>query len=157
MKILVTYYSKTGNTERVANELARRLSSDIEKIIDKKKRSGILGYLFGGRDAMRKILTEIETPKNDPSQYDLVIVGMPVWGWNLVPAIRTYLTHNKEKIKNYAFFVTSGNTDAEKLTKYFQEIMEKEPLDLVGFSTSELKDEKIYEEKINSFIDRIKK
>jgi flavodoxin len=157
MKILIAYYSKTGNTQRVALDLSTKLGADIEKIIDKKKRSGIWGYLSGGRDAMKKILTEIEPAKNDSAGYDLVILGMPVWGWNLVPAIRTYLTENQNKIKNYAFFVTSGNTDAEKLTKYFSEVMRKEPLALAGFNAPELKDDKVYQEKTRAFVGEIEK
>ena len=155
MKILIAYYSKTGNTERVALDLSAKLTADIEKIIDKKKRSGILGYLFSGRDAMKKILTEIEPLKDDPAEYDLVILGMPVWGWNIVPAIRTYLTTNQNQIKNYAFFVTSENADAEKMTKYFSEVMKKEPLALVGFNSPQLKDIKTYDERIKTFVEAI--
>ena len=155
MRILIAYYSKTGNTERVALELASKLGADIEKIIDKKNRTGILGYLFGGRDAMKKILTEIEPIKNDPVDYDLVILGMPVWGWNMVPALRTYLDANKSKIKTYAFFVTSGNTPAEKMTPYFPEVAQKEPVALAGFSGAELKNTKVYEEKIAEFVSKV--
>ena len=42
MKILIAYYSKTGNTERVAKDLASQLGADLEKVIDRKNRKGIL-------------------------------------------------------------------------------------------------------------------
>ena len=32
LKILVLYYSQTGNTEIVANEIAQRLHADVERI-----------------------------------------------------------------------------------------------------------------------------
>lgn len=37
-KVLVVYYSRTGNTERAVLELAEQLNADIEKIIDCKNR-----------------------------------------------------------------------------------------------------------------------
>jgi flavodoxin len=155
MKILIAYYSKTGKTERVAKDLAQGLSADIEKIIDQKNRQGIWGYLSGGREAMKKKLTTIAPLTKNPADYDLVILGMPVWGWNLTPALRTYLSANKDKIKNYAFFVTSDNTEANKLAKYFEEIMHKDAKALLGFNTKELANTKIYQEKIKDFITKI--
>lgn len=157
MKILIAYYSKTGKTERVAKDLAQGLNADLEKIIDQKNRQGIWGYISGGREAMKKKLTTIAPLTKNPLDYDLVVLGMPVWGWNLTPALRTYLSENKDNIKKYAFFVTSDNTEADKLVKYFQEIMNRDPKAVVGFNEKELINTKIYQEKINNFITRINK
>ncbi|HPA25735.1 MAG TPA: flavodoxin [bacterium] len=155
MKTLIAYYSKTGKTEKVALDLAKLLNADLEKIIDQKKRTGLVGYLTGGRDAMKKKLTQINSLSKNPADYDLVILGMPVWGWNLTPALRTYIEENKNKIKKYAFFVTSGDTPAEKLIKYFVEIFGQEPICQTGFNTKELSDENIYQQKINDLLIKI--
>jgi flavodoxin len=157
MKTLVIYYSKTGNTKRVAMDIAAGLGADVEEIIDKKNRAGILNWFLSGRDGMKKLGTEIAELAKDPAQYDLVIAGSPVWGWNIVPAVRTYLEKNKDKIKSYAFFVTSGNTDSQKLAGYFQEIMNQEPQAHTGFSTPELKDKNNYDRKVSEFVIAIKK
>ncbi|HOA08582.1 MAG TPA: flavodoxin [Spirochaetota bacterium] len=109
MKILIAYYSKTGVTKRLAEKLSSKLGAEIEVLIDKKKRSGILGWIFGGRDGMKKNPTEIGKIKHDPSKYDVVIVGGPLWGFNSVaPAARTFLTQNIDKIRKVAFFMTRG-------------------------------------------------
>jgi flavodoxin len=156
MKILIVYYSKTGNTKRVSEDLSREVGSDFEEIIDRKNRAGILNWFRSGRDGMKKVGTEIADVAKDPAEYDLVIAGSPIWGWNIVPAVRTYLEKNKEKIKNYAFFITSGNTDAEKIGPYFSEIMGREPLARVGFNGREMKDKKIYSQKIADFLSKLK-
>lgn len=52
--ILVVYYSRTGATRKVAEYITKQLGADMEEIIDMKKRSGIWGFLIGGRDALRK-------------------------------------------------------------------------------------------------------
>ena len=102
MKSLVLFYSRTGNTGKIANEIAVKLNSDIEEIFDKKNRKGIFGYLAAAKDAATKKFTQIEEVKKDLSQYDLVIIGTPVWAWGMAPAIRTYLSKNK--FNKLAFF-----------------------------------------------------
>ena len=156
MKILIAYYSKTGNTERVAKDLATSLNADLEKLIDKKNRSGIWGWLSGGRDGMKKRLTEIAETTHNPADYDLIILGTPIWGWDMVPAVRTYLEKEKGNCKNMALFVTSGNTEVEKVVGSFESVINKKMIAMTGFSTPELKDEKNYQEKITAFINKIK-
>src|SRR3989338_8550287 len=97
MKALIVYYSRTGTTKKVAEELADRLKADKEEIIDKKNRKGPIGYMIAGKDAMRKKLTKINELKKNPENYDLLVIGTPIWAFTMVPAIRTFLI----KIKNY--------------------------------------------------------
>ena len=152
MKILIAYYSKTGNTEKVAQNLATLLGADLEKIIDKTSRAGIWGWLIAGRDGMQKKMTEIETPIKNPADYDLIILGSPVWGWDMVPALRAYVEKFKTDCKNVALFVTSGNTGVDKVAPSFEAALDKKLSAVVGFSTSELKDDKVYSEKLASFV-----
>ena len=51
MKSLVVYYTRTGNTKFVAETIAAELGSDIEEVVDIKKREGTLGYMSASRDA----------------------------------------------------------------------------------------------------------
>lgn len=155
-KILVAYYSKSGNTERLAKDIASGLGADLEKIEDQKNRSGILGVIFGGRDAVKKLGTRIGPIKFDPAGYDLVVIGTPVWGSNIVPAVRTYLNENKGKIKNLAFFETSGGTPAEKLAASVEEVFGKKVISMAGFIQKEMSAGNIYKEKADSFIEKIK-
>jgi len=57
--ILIVYYSRSGFTKQLVQELAVHLHADLEEIIDKKDRSGAIGYLFSGRDAWQEKTTEI--------------------------------------------------------------------------------------------------
>jgi flavodoxin len=111
MKALVVYYSKSGTTKKIAERIAKKVNADIEALVDKKKRSGLIGWLVAGRDGMKKNATEIASVKYDPANYDIVIIGGPLWGFNSVaPATRTYLAQNKDKIKKVAFFMTRGGS-----------------------------------------------
>lgn len=156
MKTLIVYYSKTGNTKKVAEELSEKLQADIEEIEDKKNRAGFLNWFRSGRDGMKKSGTEIGEMEKNPEEFDLVVLGSPIWGWNMTPAVRTYVEKNKEKIKNYAFFITSGNTEVSKIAPHFQDIIGQKPSAQVGFNAREMKDQKLHAEKISEFIDSLK-
>jgi menaquinone-dependent protoporphyrinogen IX oxidase len=56
----------------------------------------------------------INPPKNNPANYDLVIVGTPIWGGKLSSPVRAYLIKTAGKTKRIAYFVTmAGNDDSE--------------------------------------------
>jgi flavodoxin len=156
-KALVVYYSRTGTTERVAKDVAAALGADIEKLIDKKNRKGVWGFFGGGRDAMRKRKTELGPLQKDPAEYDLVVLGTPVWAWNMTPAIRTYLDTNKARLKSTAYIITASGTPAEKIVPLCEEVAGKKCAAYVGFTAPELKDEKIYKEKLAKFVGELKK
>ncbi|MHA2164013.1 MAG: flavodoxin family protein, partial [Candidatus Thorarchaeota archaeon] len=106
MTYLVVYYSRTGNNRTIAEAIANALSADIDEIIDKKKRQGRLNWLRAGGDSRGGKLTENEYEKN-PQEYDTVIIGAPIWAWNPIPPLRTYLKEVDLKGKRVAFFICS--------------------------------------------------
>jgi flavodoxin len=106
MKSLVVYYTRTGKTRFVAETIAAELGADLEEIVDLKKREGKLGWIISGKDASQKKLTEIATVKQSPADYDLVVVGTPIWAWAPTPAIRTYINQNDLSGKRVALFYT---------------------------------------------------
>ena len=110
MKALVTFYSRDGHTKRAAEIIAKALNADIDEIKDKKPRKGIIGFLRAGYDATRGKTTEINFSKN-PADYDIVIIGSPVWNGRVTPAVRTYLLKNRDGIKKAAFFATCAGRE----------------------------------------------
>ena len=144
MKILVAYYSRTGNTKKVAEKIAGILKADTDEIVDLKDRKRVvIGWVISGRDAMKKKETQIRFNKN-PDKYDLVVIGTPIWVWNMTPAVRTYLKQNRE-IKKVAFFCTFGGSSG----KTFEEMkkLSKKPLALLEIKDKEVEqsDDKIKE------------
>jgi flavodoxin len=108
MKSLVVYYSRTGKTRFVAETIAAQLGSDIEEIVDLKRREGKMGWMSATRDASSGKETQIAPPKKISQNYDLLVIGTPVWAFNTTPAIRTYLNNNDLSGKKVALFFTFG-------------------------------------------------
>jgi flavodoxin len=152
--ILVAYYSRSGHTRKVAQDIASLLNADIEEIVDLKTRKGIFGYIGAGRDAVMSKIVPIGEIKKDPAAYDIVIIGTPNWGSRMSAAVRAYITRYKGSLKQAAFFVCSGGTGHAKVIARLEELSGKKALSSVGFSEKELKPEqKIgYDKKLLEFI-----
>jgi flavodoxin len=117
MKALVVYYSRTGNAKFVAETIAANIGADTEEIVDLKKRGGPIGFITGGKDATQGKETEIAPTKRNPKDYDLIVLGTPVWASSLTPAIRTYINHNDLAGKKVALFFTAGKENQKAIDK----------------------------------------
>jgi flavodoxin len=153
MRILVVFYSRTGNTRKVAEELEKALECDLEEIIDTKDRSGSLGYMKSGRDAMARKLTVLQDPVNDPSSYDLLVIGTPLWAWRVSTPVRTYM-HQQADFKEVAFFCTAGGKGFDGAFKDMEELSGKSPMATLGVTEKELKSGS-YKSKVAEFIQEI--
>jgi flavodoxin len=155
MNCLIAYYTRTGNTEKVAKSIAEEFNADLEKIIDKKKRTGIIGWIRAGYDAVRGNLTEIETIEKEPNMYDLIILGTPIWAGNPTPAIKTYILDNKEEFKKIALFSTSKGDNFQDTLDEMETYSDQESVAKQGFIEEKIKDDQI-DENLNEFSSKIK-
>jgi flavodoxin len=114
MRSLIVFYSRTGNSKFVAKKVASELGADIEEVVDLKNRRGWIGFIRAGYDATRGKETKIEKTQKSPMEYDLIVVGTPVWNSRLTPAIRTYLKENDLSQKRVALFSTNEGRGSEK-------------------------------------------
>ncbi|MCX8188244.1 MAG: hypothetical protein N3F64_00865 [Nitrososphaeria archaeon] len=114
MNSLIVYYSRTGKNEELAKILQKKLGCEIERIEEYVSRNGVLGFLRSGMQATFKKMSEIKPTKNDPKDYDIIIVVSPIWAGHIPPPVRTYIYKNKEKIGKIAYASVSysgyGNT-----------------------------------------------
>lgn len=109
-KYLVAYYSWTGNTAKVANLIAEMLSADIEQIHDVKARSGPFAFAAAAFSSVLHRSAPISRPTKSVAEYDVVILGCPVWASNIATPMRTYITQEKSGIKLIGSFCTLGGS-----------------------------------------------
>ncbi|MFA4941814.1 MAG: hypothetical protein WC582_04470 [Patescibacteria group bacterium] len=153
-KILISYFSRTGTTKKVGEIISAKLNCEIEEIFTVKNVSGVLGYLTCGREAGAKKPANIKPTVKNPADYDLVIIGTPIWAWNLSSPVRAYLMNNVDKFKNIACFCTMGGDGAEKAFREIENITGLKSLAGLVILTKEVKN---CEEKIDKFVDEINK
>lgn len=136
MKSLIVYYSRTGKTKMVAETIASELGSDIEEVIDLKSREGKMGWMSATRDASGEKETQIAPTKKIPKDYDLLIIGTPVWAFNITPAIRSYIKNNDLTGKKIALFFTYGMRLGQTIEKTNSLLINSQLLDEISVLTS---------------------
>ena len=115
-KSLVTYFSASGVTKKVAEKLAEAAGADLFEIkpevayteadlnwMDKKSRSSIEMNDKSFRPA-------ISEKCNNMEDYDVVYIGFPIW-WYVAPTIiNTFLESYDFSGKTIVLFATSGGS-----------------------------------------------
>ena len=156
MKTLVVYYSRTGNTKKVGDRLAKILQCDVEEVVDTANRAGPVGFALSAREGHGRMLAKIRPIKMDPADYDMVVIGTPNWDANMSSPIRTYLSENRAKFKAVAFFLTQGpRGGAERAFREMEEVAGQKPKATLLISTI-LRVGDDADDKIKKFADEIK-
>lgn len=127
-RTLVVYYSRTGTTHEVAEAICKELGCDSERIADRRKRSGLLGYLRSGFDAAFHRRTKLRDMSKVAGDYDLVIVGTPIWNASLSAPVRTYLHDNRDRFRNVAFFCTYGGSGSARVLRQMEKVCGAKPI-----------------------------
>lgn len=128
MKALVVYYSRTGATKKIGDEVAKALSCDVEELVDTANRAGPVGFLQSMREGHGRTLAKLQPLKLDPAGYDLVVIGTPNWDANMSSPVRAFLTENQAKFKAVAFFCTQGvRGGAERAYAEMEAVSGKKP------------------------------
>ncbi len=112
MKTLITYYSFSGNTDRVAKICADKFGTEGEAILQRlRPYEEITGFAAQCRAAFTRKRALLGSDVNfDASPYDMIVLGCPVWAFAPVPAMNSYLDKlNGLHGKKVAIILTSGS------------------------------------------------
>jgi menaquinone-dependent protoporphyrinogen IX oxidase len=150
IRALVVYYSRTGYTRRIAEEIVRALACDICPIQEEKARHGLLGYMRSAYEAVRHEQPPIAALARDPSQYDLVVIGTPVWGWSLSSPVRAFAQRYRDGLAHVAFFCTMGGSGAGKTFGELQQVTGRMPIATLGLTDGEI-DAQTHQQKVDRF------
>lgn len=112
VKILLAYYSRTGNTQNVANQIHEIVGGDMVKIETVKAYptdhdsilAQVIDELYSGyKPALSTVVDNIE-------KYDLIIIGHPIWWGHMPPPMMTFVSSYDFSGKRIAHFCTYSSS-----------------------------------------------
>lgn len=125
-KILVAYFSASGETKRLAATLAKAVGADLHEIQPK------IPYTkadLNWQDKTSRSTVEMDDKSSRPEitggvdnmeTYDTVFVGFPIW-WYIAPTIvNTFLEQYDLSGKTVVPFATSGGSGMGKTNQYLE-------------------------------------
>ncbi len=114
--ILVVYFSSTGTTKNVAENLAKATSGDLYEI---KPVKAYTSADLNWQDSNSRSSVEMNNPKSRPEivtgdlsieNYDTIFLGFPIW-WGTAPmVVHTFLEQYDFSGKKIIIFATSGSS-----------------------------------------------
>jgi menaquinone-dependent protoporphyrinogen IX oxidase len=128
MKTLIVYFTRTGNTKKIVDELQAGLAADAEEIKEKGSRRGLLGWLKSGRQGASKADVEIQPLDADPKDYGLVVLASPVWAGNVSAPMRAFIKSHRDSLPDTAVFLTHDSPDVTQAFADVDELLGKTPV-----------------------------
>lgn len=116
-RYLVLYCSRTGSTERMAQQIQQTLDCDILEVEPQTPyESDYNGMLNRAQEELAAIrqgnYPAIKTSVEDFGNYDIVFVGYPIWYGSMATPMQTFLHNHASKLagKRIALFASSGSS-----------------------------------------------
>ncbi len=141
-RILVVYFSGSGVTRQLGQAIAQALGCPSEEIVPVGKPS----------DDAKKL--EIQSLKNDPSQFDILILGTPVWGMRPSPPAQVFLMRHAGRLPALAFFCSFGIFGGGSTVKELTRLAGKSPIADLAVQRGKVQRGQ-YQDKLKQFIDKI--
>ena len=111
-KVLVVYFSHTGNTETVANFIHEAVGGDIVKLEAVEPYTDNYNDLLdiAQEERNENVRPELSTHIDNIDEYDTIFLGYPIWWGDMPMAVYTFLDEYDLSGKTIAPFVTSGGS-----------------------------------------------
>lgn len=116
-RYLVVYCSRSGNTERMAQQIQTSLNCDILEVEPQTPyESDYNSMLSRAQTELAAIrhgnYPAIQTSVENFDRYDIIFVGYPIWYSSMATPMQTFLHNHATKLssKRIALFATSGSS-----------------------------------------------
>ena len=93
-KVLVAYFSHSGNTREVARQISEATGGDLFEIVPATPYPTEYRAVVdqGKKEIEAGVRPALKNPVGDLSQYDVIFVGSPCWWATIAPPVATFLT-----------------------------------------------------------------
>ncbi len=109
-KILIAYFSWSGNTKYIAEKIHSQVGGDmfrIETAVPYPSDYNEAAYGVAKKQHEEGTKPELKDNGNI-SGYDVIFVGTPAWWYEMAPAVKTFLSENNFEGKTIIPFITHG-------------------------------------------------
>ena len=113
-KVLIAYYSYSGNTKYIAEKIQKMTRGDLFEI--KTVKTYPKNYNEVVEEAKKEknsdYRPELQSKVKNINEYNIVFIGTPVWWYTMTPAVKSFITETDLKGKTIIPFCTHGGGGA---------------------------------------------
>lgn len=120
----VLYFSRSGNSKRIAEKIAEKLGCTTIEITDNVSWKGFFGFMKGGFYSINQKLTGIKLENDyNVSEADNIVLVVPLWAGNTAPAGYSFLMKEMKNIKNLYMVICNDGSDFDKAYTKLQKMV----------------------------------
>ena len=118
-KILIAYYSKTGNTKRAAEEIAKMTGGTLHRIVPQKTYpdSYFATVAVAKWESLKGEKPALADKVEGIGGYDKILVGFPIWWFGCPQLIKTFMESYDFNGKKVYPFCTHGGSGPKNSTR----------------------------------------
>jgi len=134
VKIAVVFYSLDGNCAHIAEKIKSRLDADLIRLhIKNEKKRGKAAGFFWAIGVMLSKKPKLLPYTFDPSAYDLIIIGAPVWAGSPASPVKAFLSQAGIKGKKTAVYVCHAGGKGNSLEELKMSLADNEIIAEIDF------------------------
>ncbi|MFX1467308.1 MAG: flavodoxin family protein [Promethearchaeota archaeon] len=154
IKSLVVYYSLTGNTKMIAEVITEATGSDILELKPVKEinAESSMKYFWGGYQAIMKLKPKLKNIDKNPLDYNLIILGTPVWAWTYAPPIRSFLAKFNLQGKKVALWTCSAGDGVKAMGRFKDALKDSDIVSYISFQEPIKNEPEAAKEKIINWV-----
>ncbi len=128
--MLITYYSRTGNTREIANQIHERVGGEIIELqtvepypedYEAVKKQAMQELNSGFKPALKTKVKEI-------GSYDVIFVGTPIWWGTIAAPVKSFLSEYELSGKTIVPFITHAGSGLGRSVTDISKLCQKSTL-----------------------------
>jgi len=146
-KILIAYFSHSGNTRAVAIQIQRLTGADFFEISPKNAYPSDYNTLLEQtkEEARNHYHPPLKTQLNNFNQYDIIILGSPIWWFTFAPPVSSFLSSYNFEGKTIVPFSTNEGSGLGTIESDIKKLCPKvnilKGISITGSKAAEAKDD----------------
>lgn len=132
MKAIIIYYSRSGNTEKIAKQLQTDLGNIPAVKIEPEEAYGnyIMSCFRVMKENREKVTPKFITPIPDLTLYDTIFIGFPIWAQDVPVFVQDFIRQCDTANKTIIPFATYGMSGIRWTKKTLNSLFNKSQIKL---------------------------
>jgi len=132
MKCALIYYSYSGVTKKVVQDMNKIISGTLIEVTPNKPYNTLTAYSLGCKRARYEEADPVSPSSIDLALYDHVIIAGPVWAWKPAPPVNGAIMSLKNGEGKTASIICTSGGQAGNSVEVMRKALEKQGLQVTG-------------------------
>lgn len=153
-RTLIAWYSRSGYTASLVQELVAMTGWESLEIKDRRPRDGVWGQLRCALDNLLGLRPGIVAEDRSLGEYETIVLAAPVWVRRLAAPMRSFIAQHRGQFTAVAYVCTYGGSGAENAANQVAALAGAPLVAALAVTSQEL-EQGDYRRRVDAFLKRL--